>query len=708
MSINRKALVARHSIHLTQPDAQTPLTVGNGEFAFTADITGLQTFPDFHLQEATRLSAPVQGEESGVRSMPLGTQAQWGWHTLPNPAGYRLEDTLNTYTTARGPVTYPDRVNMGLPGQTHQEGLEAGTWLRGNPHRIDLGRVGLEWRSGEAEAPPVQITDLADTRQTLDLWRGMLVSTFYFDNQPVRVLTLCHPDQDLLAVRIISPLLADGRLAVRIAFPYPQDHWFLSVDWSKPHCHSTQHEMVGTRCTFVRTLDESRYYVVASWTKGAALVPIEQHQYRLLATGAETLDLVMAFAPASITGELPSFAQVQAAAAAHWEAFWMQGGVVDLSASRDPRAHELERRIVLSQYQTAINCAGSLPPQETGLVCNSWFGKFHLEMHWWHAAHFALWGRTALLERSLPWYQRILPVARAIAQRQGYQGARWPKQVGPDGRESPSTVGPFLIWQQPHPIYYAELVWRARPEVATLERYRDLVFETASFMASFTVADGERYILDAPLIPAQETYGRQRTTVRNPTFELAYWYWGLETAQRWRERLGLERDPLWERVKSGLARPPVRDGIYTAIETPPYTLPNDHPSMVAALGFLPHTPLIDPEIMRATLHAVFQQWDWESTWGWDYPMLALCAARLGEPELAIEALLLDAPKNTYLANGHNRQRPNLPLYLPGNGGLLAAIALMVAGWDDGPQHSAPGFPSDGTWVVQAEGLLPLP
>src|SRR5213592_1822731 len=92
---------------------------------------------------------------------------------------------------------------------------------------------------------------------------------------------------------------------------------------------------------------------------------------------------------------------------------WQSGGAVDLSGSSDPRA--LERRIVLSQYLTAINGAGSTPPQETGLVCNSWHGKFHLEMHWWHAAHFALWGRPHLLKRSLPWYQRILPMAQATA-----------------------------------------------------------------------------------------------------------------------------------------------------------------------------------------------------------------------------------------------------------------------------------------------------
>ena len=118
---------------------------------------------------------------------------------------------------------------------------------------------------------------------------------------------------------------------------------------------------------------------------------------------------------------------------------------------------------MLSQYLTAIQCAGSRPPQETGLTCNSWYGKSHLEMHWWHGVHFALWDRLELLERSLPWYESILPMAAGTAKLQGYAGARWPKMVGPDGRESPSNVGVFLIWQQPHPIYYAELCYRARP-----------------------------------------------------------------------------------------------------------------------------------------------------------------------------------------------------------------------------------------------------
>jgi hypothetical protein len=47
-AIDRHALVTRHNVTLDKPDPLTPLSVGNGEFAFTADITGLQTFPDYH------------------------------------------------------------------------------------------------------------------------------------------------------------------------------------------------------------------------------------------------------------------------------------------------------------------------------------------------------------------------------------------------------------------------------------------------------------------------------------------------------------------------------------------------------------------------------------------------------------------------------------------------------------------------------------
>ena len=81
--------------------------------------------------------------------------------------------------------------------------------------------------------------------------------------------------------------------------------------------------------------------------------------------------------------------------------------------------------------------------------------------------------------------------------------------------------------------------------------------------------------------------------------------------------------------------------------------------------------------MRRTLHRVLSDWQWQDTWGWDYPFVAMTAARLGEPELGIDALMMDVAKNRYHPNGHNYQRPGLTIYLPGNGGLLTASAMIV-------------------------------
>ena len=149
--------------------------------------------------------------------------------------------------------------------------------------------------------------------------------------------------------------------------------------------------------------------------------------------------------------DLSDFASGKKETAKHWTNFWQTGGAIDLSGSKDPRWFELERRIVLSQYLTAIQDAGSNPPQETGLTYNTWEGKFHLEMHFWHEAHFALWDRLPLLERSVDYYNKILPRAEGTAKKQGFAGARWPKMTSPSGAESPSPVGPFLVWQEPHP-----------------------------------------------------------------------------------------------------------------------------------------------------------------------------------------------------------------------------------------------------------------
>jgi hypothetical protein len=111
--------------------------------------------------------------------------------------------------------------------------------------------------------------------------------------------------------------------------------------------------------------------------------------------------------------------------------------------------------------------------------------------------------------------------------------------------------------------------------------------------------------------------------------------------------------------------------------------------------------------MRPTLEKVLQTWQWDRCWGWDFPMAAMTAARVGRPDLAIDALMTNSVKNRWLPSGHVYQRDNLTLYLPANGGLLSAVAMMAAGWDGGPKTEAPGFPKEG-WQVRYEGLKRMP
>jgi hypothetical protein len=222
--------------------------------------------------------------------------------------------------------------------------------------------------------------------------------------------------------------------------------------------------------------------------------------------------------------------------------------------------------------------------------------------------------------------------------------------------------------------------------------------------------DVQRYVLGPPLIPAQEIQPPKTTS--NPAFELAYWRFGLETAQRWRERMGMARDGGWDRVLAHLAPLPSRDGLYVNAESASETWSQaaerrDHPTLLAPCGMLPCEG-VDRETMRRTLDQVVRRWNFETTWGWDYPLIAMTAARLGEPGTAVDALLMDTQKNTYLANGHNYQDARLTVYLPGNGGLLTAVAMMAAGWDGAPDVPTPGFPKNGRWTVRWEGLSRLP
>jgi hypothetical protein len=684
-TIDRFALVNRNNVHLTSPDTLGSLSVGNGEFSFTVDASGLQTF--------------YKEYENGVS---LGTQAQWAWHSIPSAETYTLDDVAKLYESCNDKyVPYAIQHNEGRAGKATE-------WLRANPHRLHLGVIGLVLLKESGD--PVKLSDLKEIDQSLDLWSGKIESSYTIEGNPVKVELYAHPEQDGIAARITSPLIEKERLKIFLKFPYGKEcHVCPGYDFGQPNKHQTLVVSQTDDITLSRILDSTTYYVQIK-SKDGTFSAKESHQYQLTPLKDASFEFSVTFQKENM-GNIADFNATKAQSESMWKAFWTNGGAIDFSQCTDPRASELERRIVLSQYLTRIQCAGSLPPQETGLTFNSWFGKYHLEMHWWHAVHFALWSRPELLEKSMSWYNKVLAKAKMTAQWQGYKGARWQKMTDPYGNESPSNVGVFLIWQQPHPIYYAELLYRHKPQTA-LQKYKDVVFETAEFMASFAQYNEEdkRYHLCSPLIPAQEIF--HATETNDPPFELAYWRYGLRIAQEWRQRLGLPLKDDWQHVMDNLTPYAIKDQRYLpsagALEA--YTddqFRRDHPVVAGAFGILPMTNHMDTAIMSNTFDDIMARWSWESTWGWDYPMLAMTAARLNKPEDAIKALLMDVQKNTYLINGHNYQDKRLRIYLPGNGGILSAVAMMAAGWD-GSTEENPGFPKDGKWNVRWENLQKIP
>lgn len=684
--INREAVVKRHNVHITKADSLSSLTVGNGEFAFTVDVTGLQSFPEYY-----------------AKGVPLGTESEWGWHSFPNTNNYRFDETLKTYDLEGRKIPYPVQI------KEPERNKEAVEYFRVNPHRLQLGNIGLEIKKTDGSL--ATIDDIKNINQQLDLWTGVITSSFTVEDVPVKVTTVCHQQQDAVAFKIESALLKEGRINIRIRFPYPTGQFKdVGDNWSNEEKHQSLLSAGKQRATIKRILDSTIYYTHISWNSSANIIEHSEHYFLLKPSGKENVfEFSCLFSQKKPLVTALNFLNTISNSILYWKKFWTSGGAIDFSGSADPRAFELERRVILSEYLMKVQEASSFPPQETGLTYNSWYGRPHLEMNWWHAVHWALWGKPELLEKNMTWYFTVADKAKAIAKRQGFDGLRWQKMTDHNGGEAPSSVGSFLIWQQPHFIYMAELLYRSNPSKKILDKYKDLLFATADFMASFPSYDlkTKKYNLGKGLIPAQECF--DPLTTFNPTYELAYWHWALNIAQQWRIRLGLKRNKKWDRIINNLAPLPEKNGVYLATESTPDCYEpgskylTDHPAVLAAYATIPAADGLDTAVMKNTFDIVWKRWQWNDTWGWDFPLTAMTATRLGLPGKAIDALFMPIQKNTYLVNGHNYQDDRLTIYLPGNGGLLSAIAMMCAGYD-GCKINEPGFPKDGSWKVKWEGL----
>ena len=677
--IDREAVVKRHRVCTTGTLLKSPAQVGNGKFAFGMDITGLQTF------------------------VPFNTLSDWSWHSFPLPEGMRAEDYRPVAVETHGKKIAYELRNPDQP--------ELSEWLTKNPHRYNLGRIGFRLlREDGTEAREI---DLGNARQEIDLWTGVVYSRFELNRKEVKVRTVCHPDKDMIGVSIESELLNDGNMSIYLDFPYPDGRYFKHYigryDTISGHT-STFEKLAPNSIRIARTMDDTHYYATLDWTGPATFSRESEkaHTFLLQPRHTSTFSFTCCFSPEPVADVTEPVASIERKSAASWEKYWRSGAAVDLSGSKDPRWLELERRIVLSQYLMRANESGLFPPQESGLVNNGWFGRFHFEMIWWHGVHYGLWNRMECFDNYLNVYKDFMPKALERAKSEGRSGARWPKCPGNFNREWPGSAHAYLIWHEPHPIYFAEMQYRQKPAPETLEKWKDVVLNTADYMADYLFYDKKtkQYVLGPPVVVVSENTDPLQTI--NPIFELGYFRYGLRTALEWADRLGLseKRTKKWKEVLSKMAPLPVADGVYTTYEGIPdmwtkYTY--EHPALTGVYGMLPGDG-VDLPTFKRTLEKVCKEWQFNRIWGWDFPMLAMAAARTGQPALAIDMLM--HPSAGFQFDEHGLATGGPFPYFPSNGALLTAVAMMCGGWD-GSEGEAPGFPKDGSWTVRYEGFVPM-
>ncbi|RLL98695.1 hypothetical protein CFD26_107469 [Aspergillus turcosus] len=537
---------------------------------------------------------------------------------------------------------------------------QASQWLISNPNRINLGRIGLQYKNEFLTAS--QISEV--------------------DGQLVKVVTQGDFESDSAVFEIQSDLLSSGDLTVGLDFPYPP-------------IHSTKYKCE----VFVGSYDFAQNHT----TSILSCASNETHRYTLAPSSSSTLKFTANFAPDKQVPDSPTAIQRQNPI--DWKKYWTRGGFVDLTASSNPKVDELQRRIILSLYH------------ESGLMNNGWYGKFHMEMVVWHNAHWATWGRQEHFDNIFPaLYETLLSSSLARAKSMGWDGARWPKMTDIEtGVSSPGGINGLLMWQQPHPMYLATLAYQASPTRKTLERWDPILTATADYMASYPWKNETSGYYDLGPPAYGVTENTPPTQSLNLAYEVAYWRYGLDVARSWKRKLGQRVPNAWTIVAENLAPPPQVDGLYAVYQGlnsswwSDTSLIGDPRSLIMLQGILPDTPAVDAKVALATAKKVWEVWTDDKIRGWGRPVLAINAARVGSPERAIGHLTAydywifdDAG---FAVRGGDGGTP--PPFMPGNAGFLYAVAYMAAGWN-GSHDDTPGFPSDGSWVVKHEGLRKAP
>lgn len=588
----KKSDIIKYNLKFNHIDSKNPVTIGNGDFAITLDQTGSQSLYEIY------------------KDIPLSTMSNKNWFYKDK------KDIKPSYVDGKAYMLF------NLDNDPNYQ------INRQYPFKYSFMQI-LLYDNDKL----IDINNIKDVKQELDLYKGIVTSSFNYKEKINKTISFIYQDHDEFNFKLQSDNL---NLALKFNYPsYTKNGYRLDI---LPNV----------------LVKEDRITLLYDDKNSLSFKLKSSSNYQIVENTLIFDDNNVSF----------SLALDEIKEGKLLDEFWKcdNGIIID--------NEELVKKMVLSKYLLHVNSTGIYPPQESGLTYNCWNSKFHLEMHLIHSLWNIYNNHVGDLVKSFDYYLSIMPSSLKRASLNGYKGLRFPKMTGPDGEDSPSNIGPLLIWQAPHILFMLQEIYYLYNKENIIKKYEPLISGTIDFMISFLTLKDSKYQMLDPLLEACESIPLDRC--QNPSFELEYWRYTLERQPKIDTVLyGHQRYDYLD-ITSKIITPKEDDGIYlkTYGVIDKYDLYKDHPTEGFLMSFF-KSKIVDKEKMVKTIDYILKNMDLSSYWGWDFPFLGLSLLNCGEIEKSIEVTQLNTINNQYLYNGYNTSpRDDLKAYLPGNGAFL--------------------------------------
>lgn len=588
----KKSDIIKYNLKFNHIDSKNPVTIGNGDFAITLDQTGTQSLYEIY------------------KDIPLSTMSNKNWFYKDK------KDIKPSYVDGKAYMLF--NLDNDPNYQTNRQ----------YPFKYSFMQI-LLYDNDKL----IDINNIKDVKQELDLYKGIVTSSFNYKEKINKTISFIYQDHDEFNFKLQSDNL---NLALKFNYPsYTKNGYRLDI---LPNV----------------LVKEDRITLLYDDKNSLSFKLKSSSNYQIVENTLIFDDNNVSF----------SLALDEIKEGKLLDEFWKcdNGIIID--------NEELVKKMVLSKYLLHVNSTGIYPPQESGLTYNCWNSKFHLEMHLIHSLWNIYNNHVGDLVKSFDYYLSIMPSSLKRASLNGYKGLRFPKMTGPDGEDSPSNIGPLLIWQAPHILFMLQEIYYLYNKENIIKKYEPLISGTIDFMISFLTLKDSKYQMLDPLLEACESIPLDRC--QNPSFELEYWRYTLERQPKIDTVLyGHQRYDYLD-ITSKIITPKEDDVIYlkTYGVIDKYDLYKDHPTEGFLMSFF-KSKIVDKEKMVKTIDYILKNMDLSSYWGWDFPFLGLSLLNCGEIEKSIEVTQLNTINNQYLYNGYNTSpRDDLKAYLPGNGAFL--------------------------------------